>query len=238
MPQFVPSASFPVYYSLLIVQLLVITSELMIVSLNEQMNSRRYADLKGNWFVLCTDPYPVVARPSRRQPPASVVRTGASSTQSCCCLLWLQRGTCSHEVRECHLAAHFADQFCTLSREFATASESRHHQNSTTSAHMAVMRLHFEILKRETVTSYNSTLFIMIIILIIIDGVRLSPLGTSATNWPIVPAPDDRWVLEHFVGMRIGKRNRNSRRKPFPSAICPPQIPHDLTFDRTQEAGD
>jgi hypothetical protein len=24
-------------------------------------------------------------------------------------------------------------------------------------------------------------------------GVRLSPLGTSATNWPIVPAPDDRW---------------------------------------------
>jgi hypothetical protein len=24
--------------------------------------------------------------------------------------------------------------------------------------------------------------------------VRLSPLGTSATNWPIVPAPDDRWV--------------------------------------------
>jgi hypothetical protein len=24
--------------------------------------------------------------------------------------------------------------------------------------------------------------------------VRLSPLGTSATNCPIVPAPDDRWV--------------------------------------------
>jgi hypothetical protein len=23
--------------------------------------------------------------------------------------------------------------------------------------------------------------------------VRLSPLGTSATNWPIVSAPDDRW---------------------------------------------
>jgi hypothetical protein len=23
-------------------------------------------------------------------------------------------------------------------------------------------------------------------------GVRLSPLGMSATNWPIVPAPDDR----------------------------------------------
>jgi hypothetical protein len=25
-------------------------------------------------------------------------------------------------------------------------------------------------------------------------GVRLSPLGTSVTIWPIVPAPDDRWV--------------------------------------------
>jgi hypothetical protein len=24
-------------------------------------------------------------------------------------------------------------------------------------------------------------------------GVRLSPLGTAATVWPIVPAPDDRW---------------------------------------------
>jgi hypothetical protein len=24
-------------------------------------------------------------------------------------------------------------------------------------------------------------------------GGWLSPLGTSATNWPIVPAPDDRW---------------------------------------------
>jgi hypothetical protein len=30
-------------------------------------------------------------------------------------------------------------------------------------------------------------------ILVSWGGVRLSPLGTSATNWPIVPAPDDRW---------------------------------------------
>jgi hypothetical protein len=30
-------------------------------------------------------------------------------------------------------------------------------------------------------------------------GVRLSPLGTSATNWPIVPAPDDRrWVWSNW----------------------------------------
>jgi hypothetical protein len=28
--------------------------------------------------------------------------------------------------------------------------------------------------------------------LVSLGGVRLSPLGTSATIWPIVPAPDDR----------------------------------------------
>jgi hypothetical protein len=26
----------------------------------------------------------------------------------------------------------------------------------------------------------------------LLGGVRLSPLGTSAINWPILPAPDDR----------------------------------------------
>jgi hypothetical protein len=30
------------------------------------------------------------------------------------------------------------------------------------------------------------------VVLISWGGVRLSPLGTSATNWPIVPAPDER----------------------------------------------
>jgi hypothetical protein len=30
--------------------------------------------------------------------------------------------------------------------------------------------------------------------LISCGGVRLSPLGTSATNWPTVPVKDDRWV--------------------------------------------
>jgi hypothetical protein len=30
------------------------------------------------------------------------------------------------------------------------------------------------------------------LVLVSWGGVRLSPLGTSATNWPIVPAPDGR----------------------------------------------
>jgi hypothetical protein len=29
-------------------------------------------------------------------------------------------------------------------------------------------------------------------------------------------------------GMRIGRRKRNSPRKPDPVPLCPPQIPHDL----------
>jgi hypothetical protein len=49
------------------------------------------------------------------------------------------------------------------------------------------------------------------------DGVQQGPLGTSAIYWPIVPAPcdyDDR----EFGGMKIGKGNRSTRRKPAPSA--------------------
>jgi hypothetical protein len=28
-------------------------------------------------------------------------------------------------------------------------------------------------------------------------------------------------------GMKIGRGNRNTRRKPAPAPLCPPQIPHD-----------
>jgi hypothetical protein len=34
--------------------------------------------------------------------------------------------------------------------------------------------------------------------------------------------------------MRIGRGNRSSLRKPAPVPLCPPQIPHDLTWDRTR----
>jgi hypothetical protein len=65
--------------------------------------------------------------------------------------------------------------------------------------------------------------------------VRLSPLGTSATNWSIVPAPDDRWWWMWSIGgMRIGRRNRSTRRKPAPVPLCPPQIQHELTWARTR----
>jgi hypothetical protein len=47
-------------------------------------------------------------------------------------------------------------------------------------------------------------------------GVRLSPLGTSATNWPIVPAPDCGWRW-----MWSSRWNENWQGKPkYPEKTC------------------
>jgi hypothetical protein len=54
--------------------------------------------------------------------------------------------------------------------------------------------------------------------------VELGPLGTSATEWLIVPAPDDCDDKE-FGGMKIGRGNQSTRRKPAPAPLCLPQIP-------------
>jgi hypothetical protein len=59
-------------------------------------------------------------------------------------------------------------------------------------------------------------------------GVQLGPLGTSATNSPVVPAPGD-YGARAFGGIMIGRGNRSTRRKPTPVQQCPQQIPHDLT---------
>jgi hypothetical protein len=37
-------------------------------------------------------------------------------------------------------------------------------------------------------------------------------------------------------GMKIGRGNRSTRRKPAPAPLCPPQIPLDQTQDRTRAA--
>jgi hypothetical protein len=52
--------------------------------------------------------------------------------------------------------------------------------------------------------------------------VQLGPLGTAATNRPIVPALGDYDDAE-IGGMMIGKGNRSTRRKPAPVPLCPPQ---------------
>jgi hypothetical protein len=53
----------------------------------------------------------------------------------------------------------------------------------------------------------------------------LGSLGTSATEWPIVPDPGDCDDDGEFGGMKIGRGIRSTRRKPSPAPLCPPQIP-------------
>jgi hypothetical protein len=66
---------------------------------------------------------------------------------------------------------------------------------------------------------------------------KLGPLGTSATEWPILPAPGDYDDDDGEVGgMKIGRGNRSTRRKPTPAPLCPPQIPFDQTRARTRAA--
>jgi hypothetical protein len=52
----------------------------------------------------------------------------------------------------------------------------------------------------------------------------LGPLGTAATNKPIVPALGD-YDDGEIDGM-IGRGSRSTRRKPASVPLCTPQTPH------------
>jgi hypothetical protein len=67
--------------------------------------------------------------------------------------------------------------------------------------------------------------FFIFLIGVVGGGVQLSPLGTAATNRPIVPAPGD-YDDGEIGGMMIGRGNRSTRRKPGPLPLCPPQTLH------------
>jgi hypothetical protein len=55
-------------------------------------------------------------------------------------------------------------------------------------------------------------------------GVQLGPLGTAATNRPIVPDTGD--YDDGEIGGMIGRGNRSTRRKPAPMPLGLPQTPH------------
>jgi hypothetical protein len=55
---------------------------------------------------------------------------------------------------------------------------------------------------------------------------QLGPLGTTARNRPIVPAPGD--YDDGDIGGMIGRGNRSTRRKPAQVPICSPQTPYAL----------
>jgi hypothetical protein len=72
---------------------------------------------------------------------------------------------------------------------------------------------------------------------IIISGVGLSPLGSAATSGLLYkPQMIDEGDCGAVGGMKIGRGNRSTRRKPAPAPLCPPQIPHDQTHARTRAA--
>jgi hypothetical protein len=77
------------------------------------------------------------------------------------------------------------------------------------------------------------TKFNFSLIRIVGGGVQMDPLGTSATEWPIVSAPGD-YDDREFFGMKIGRGNRSTRRKPASAPLCPPQISLDQTRARTR----
>jgi hypothetical protein len=68
-----------------------------------------------------------------------------------------------------------------------------------------------------------------------LSGVRPSPLGTAATTGlSYQPQMIDDGDYGEIRGMKIGRENRSTRRKPASAPLCRPQIPHDQTWARTR----
>jgi hypothetical protein len=66
----------------------------------------------------------------------------------------------------------------------------------------------------------------IIIIIIILSGVILGPLGTAATTDLLhQPQTLDDGDCRAIGGMKIGKGKRSTRRKPIPPPLCPTTNP-------------
>jgi hypothetical protein len=69
----------------------------------------------------------------------------------------------------------------------------------------------------------------------LLSGVRLSPLGTAATTGLLhQPLMIDDGDCGTVGGMKTGRGNRSTRRKPALVPLCPPQIPYDQIRARTR----
>jgi hypothetical protein len=76
---------------------------------------------------------------------------------------------------------------------------------------------------RRVIKRTRKVVWVIFLIGVVGNGVQLGPLGTAATNRPIVPAPGD---YDGETGGMIGKGNRSTRRKPALMPLYPPQTPH------------
>jgi hypothetical protein len=66
---------------------------------------------------------------------------------------------------------------------------------------------------------------IIFFIVITVSGVRLSPLGTAATTGLLYqPQMINDGDCGEIGGMKSGRENRSTRRKPAPAPLYPPQI--------------
>jgi hypothetical protein len=59
--------------------------------------------------------------------------------------------------------------------------------------------------------------------------------------WPLTDLVYQPWMIDDdewgaVSGMRTGRGNRSTWRKPAPVPLCPPQIPYDLTWAQTWAA--
>jgi hypothetical protein len=87
-----------------------------------------------------------------------------------------------------------------------------------------------------TMINSGTVLWVNILVLVLLVGVRLSPFGTSSAIWPVIPAPidddDDDNDDVHDVCWAVSgmseSGNQSPRREPAIVPLCP-QIPHDLT---------
>jgi hypothetical protein len=90
----------------------------------------------------------------------------------------------------------------------------------------------FSVWGRRTYLSNNLPFFI-----VLLGGATLSPLSISTTIGLLYqPRIIDDDECGAVGGMRIDWWNRRTRRKPAPMPLCPPQIPHVLTWARIRPA--
>jgi hypothetical protein len=76
-----------------------------------------------------------------------------------------------------------------------------------------------------------------IILLLLLSGARLSPVGTAATTGLLYqPQMINDGDCGEIGRMKIGRGSRSTWRKPTPAPLCSPQIPHDQTWARTRAA--
>jgi hypothetical protein len=67
------------------------------------------------------------------------------------------------------------------------------------------------------------------------DVLRTSLLKAPTSGLLYKPQTINEGDCGAIGGMKIGRRNRSTRRKPAPEPLCPPQIPYDQTRAQTPD---